>query len=461
MWIIPQHHKKIERFYDIISLLNEWQENGIQDFRNTIISKFESKWDYKWRQNTDKVSAANHNIDEPFFYWFIYKFNKKVFISKYGKILYDCWNNKEDRAVVLLFSLFNIQYYHPAKKSVTARLFPFRLVFSVLCDERIWWKLSWPEFYFLYQIETLDESIYENLIKKLLKFRRNNMELKEYFRWREDAFVKTQCSVQYFIWILKSVWIFIFDDSFKNESISSSKRRDATSININNISLSSKFLNVINLLNSKYSIFEIPRSNAHLPSELISEIYNYVDEDIYKFISIWKKQNTQLAQDIYNFSIDSEKCYEFEEKINEAWKLFYNIKSEVVWGSWEPDFVAAFFPEFPDNSQKYIFTWDAKSTKNQLQMINAGRIRSHMQKYKSNFSIIVTPKYSPASKNDIRWENMVILSSLALSEVTRQIILNNDKPSFQSFYNIIINNFWQDISEKFYKNIDEIYGYNV
>ncbi len=87
-------------------------------------------------------------------------------------------------------------------------------------------------------------------------------------------------------------------------------------------------------------------------------------------------------------------------------------------------------PEFPTNGNQKIFTGDAKSTKNQLTGINAGRLKQHMRKYHSSFTILVTPKYSPASKKDILGENIVILSSLALSEVTKQILTRSDRPDF-------------------------------
>ncbi len=57
--------------------------------------------------------------------------------------------------MVFLYSLFNIQFYHPAKKSVEAKLYPFRILFQVLMDSRIGGKISHPEMYFLYQLDEL------------------------------------------------------------------------------------------------------------------------------------------------------------------------------------------------------------------------------------------------------------------------------------------------------------------
>ena len=318
--------------------------------------------------------------------------------------------------------------------------------------------------YFLYQLDCLsDNQDYEELVRKILHFRDSNLEIKEYFKWFESDFVKCQCSASYCLWILRNFWIFVNSKELikdDNQYIVSPNRRDATPVNMSYISLNLDFLSVIAELIDKYSIYEIPRSNP-IPSDLISEIFNFFDDDLYYHLSIEKEKNTLLADEIYEYSINPDKCYEFEIKINQAMRLFYNVKSEVVWWPSEPDFVASYMPEFPTNSNQRIFTGDAKSTKNQLTWINAGRLKQHMKKYHSAFTILVTPKYSPASKKDIIDENIVILSSLALSQVTRQILSRWDRPDFWPFYELIQNNLWQDISQKFYNKIDEIYGTEI
>ncbi len=463
MWILPQHHQQIERFDILISMLESSDSNALWDIRSGFISRLESNWRYTWRQNTDVTSAWNHNIDEAFFYGLIYKFNKKIFISEYGKIIHKVWNEPLKRWIVFLYALFNIQFYHPAKKSVEAKLYPFRILFQVLMDSRIGGKISHPEMYFLYKLDELCWiEDYEELIWKILHFRGSNLEIKDYFRWNESDFIKCQCSASYCLWILKNFWFFT-DATWvtrSNQSILSPNRRDATSVNINYIFLDSFFCPLIQELLEKYSIYEIPRNNP-IPSDLISEIFNFIDDGLYTHLWMEKAQNTLLADEIYECSINPDKCYEFEIKINQAMRLFYNVKSEVVWWPSEPDFVASYMPEFPTNGNQKIFTGDAKSTKNQLTGINAGRLKQHMRKYHSSFTILVTPKYSPASKKDILGENIVILSSLALSEVTRQIQIRSDRPDFWPFYELIENNLWQDISEKFYAKIDEIYWINV
>ncbi len=462
MWIIPQHHTQIERFYNIINLLKNVKSSSLKEVRKNIISELKKTGQYNGRQTKDIQSAGNHNIDEPFFYGLIYKINKEVFISGYGELIYSVWNDSYKKTTVFLFSLINIQYFHPAKPKVDASLFPFRLFFKILRDKRINNKISIPEMYFLYKIDFLNtENDFENLILKILNYRNSSVEIKNYFKGFEKEFVKSSASSKYFFKILENFNVLLEPDNLKkNQSICSPLRRDATSINVKFFKLNETFVEIIDILLKKYSIFEKPRK-SELPSELISEIFNYVDKDIYEYLEIKEEKDYSLADNIYDYSIDPNKCYDFELKINQAMRLFYNIESEVVGGASEPDFVARYEPNFPSKDNYKIFTGDAKATKNQLMGINPGRLKQHMNKYKSNFTILVTPKYAPAAKNDIKGENIVILSSLALSEITRNIIKYDDKPSFEPFYNIIISNLGDDVSSKFYEKVSEIYGINI
>jgi type II restriction enzyme len=462
MWIIPQHHTQIDRFYEIISLLKKVDFNDLKNIRNNIITELKDKGRYKGRQTKDLISAGNHNIDEPFFYGLIYKINKEVFVSNYGELIYDVWNDNFKKSIVFIYSLFNIQYYHPAKPRVESEIYPFRLFFKVLRDSRIDNKISVPEMFFLYQIDKISsDEDFEFIIKNILDYRKSGLELKDYFVKENDSFVKSAVSAKYFLKILENFDILIQPDSIEeNQFVLSSVRRDPTSINRKHLFLNNSFIKTIDSLLNRHSIFEQIR-NSELPSELASEIFNYVDDEIYKDLNIEKNKDYTLADNIYNYSINPNKCYDFEIKINEAMNLFYDIKSEVVGGSSEPDFVAKYKPFFPDSIESKIFTGDAKSTKNQLQGINPGRLRQHMSKYNSNFTLLITPKYSPAAKKDIHGEKIVILSSLALSEVARNIIKNDDKPSFSPFYDIIINNLGEDVSDKFYNKMSEIYGISL
>gem|GEM_PF-6179090 len=186
--------------------------------------------------------------------------------------------------------------------------------------------------FFLYNINNIsDENTFENLIKEILLFRDSNLDIKDYFKNKESDFVKSYVSAMYFFRILEKFDILEINSSISlaNQSIVSPARRDSTSININLFELKTDNIDLIDSMLTKYSIFEESRK-SELPSELISEIYNFIDKDIYEILDIEYEIDYSLANDIYNYSINPDKWNDFEIKVNEAINMFYNIKSEVV-----------------------------------------------------------------------------------------------------------------------------------
>ena len=465
MWIIPQHHKQIDRFNDIINLIKTANNNKLSNIREAIIYDLKRSGKYKGGKK-EVVSSANHNIDEPFFYGLIYKFQKKVFISKYGELINIFWDKIEKRNLIFLFSLFNIQYYNPAKQECNAKLYPFRLLFKVMLDKRIEKKIVPDELYFFYKHEEIKDDTVENIIKDIVLFRKlTSNEKINYLKKDNVNFVKSYVSASYCFVILQKFGVFkepiVIEKSF---FVRSDKRKEDTLINPRNFYLSENMIGVMQDMLKKYpENSEIKKSE--LPSDLISEIYNFIAPEIWDYI---KEENTRekiedkfkLPTLIYEYSIDPNKCYEFEGIIADSLNQFYNIKADVASGSGDTDVVAKYRPNFPDNDDYKIFTADAKSTKNSLSLINSGRLDHHREKHNGEFTIVVTPKYVPAVAHDIFNRDIVIISSLALSELSKNIIKTN-KNDFKPIYNVIKNNLGKDISNNIYELIEDNYGVSV
>lgn len=65
----------------------------------------------------------------------------------------------------------------------------------------------------------------------------------------------------------------------------------------------------------------------------------------------------------------------------------------------------------------------------------------------------------PAAVKDIKNEKIVIITSSSLSEFIYQGIISNSRLlSFKQVYEIIINNYGTDISEKIYNLAFKMYG---
>jgi hypothetical protein len=90
---------------------------------------------------------------------------------------------------------------------------------------------------------------------------------------------------------------------------------------------------------------------------------------------------------------------------------------------------------------------EAKSTKNKLSSLNAGRLALHREKIGGQYTIVVTPRYVPAVKNDIRNTPTVIILANTFSEFLYNCIDNNVREiDFSDFDEIICSNWGKDVS---------------
>ena len=94
---------------------------------------------------------------------------------------------------------------------------------------------------------------------------------------------------------------------------------------------------------------------------------------------------------------------------------------------------------------------EAKSTKNKLSGINAGRLEDHRNKIKAIYTIVVTPRYVPAVLSDIRNCPIVIIRANTFAEFLYNCLINRSsipEIDYRYFDEIIIKNFGKDISSE-------------
>jgi hypothetical protein len=110
------------------------------------------------------------------------------------------------------------------------------------------------------------------------------------------------------------------------------------------------------------------------------------------------------------------------------------------------------------HSEKEKFTVEAKSTKNKLSSVNAGRLAGHREKIGGAYTIVVTPRYVPAVLQDIRTSPIVIIRANTFSEYLYNCIDNDIREiDYEDFDSIIVNNLGRDIS----KNISDLTIFEV
>ena len=127
--------------------------------------------------------------------------------------------------------------------------------------------------------------------------------------------------------------------------------------------------------------------------------------------------------------------------------MFVNVEAKKIGGAGNTDLECLYI------TKKKKFAVDAKSTKNKLSGLNAGRLAEHRTKIGGEYTIVVTPRYVPAVLHDIKSAPIVIVRASTFSEYLYNHIDNEIREiDYEDFDNIILNNLGKDIS----KNISSL-----
>lgn len=109
--------------------------------------------------------------------------NKKFLVSPLWNLLLDnLWDSKKT-SYIFLTMLWWLQYNHPFNKTnEDIKLYPFRLIFKLLLDNRINKTLYSDEVSYLVMLLTdINKNKYEELIDNILNFRKLSTEEKKLY----------------------------------------------------------------------------------------------------------------------------------------------------------------------------------------------------------------------------------------------------------------------------------------
>mgnify|MGYP007123662840 CR=1 FL=1 len=121
--------------------------------------------------------------------------------------------------------------------------------------------------------------------------------------------------------------------------------------------------------------------------------------------------------------------------------MFYNVEAKKIAGAGNTDIECLFI------TKKKKFAVEAKSTKNKLLNINSGRLDRHREKIGGEYTIVITPRYVPSVKYDIKTSNIVIITASTFSEYLYNHIINDIRDiDYEEFDRIIIQHLGKDIS---------------
>lgn len=469
VWLFPQNSCSMDQFF--ITLNTFGKLNGISRKENVqqLLMEQHSKQGlynpYIEKDHYD-LSSANHKIDEPRFYGAIYETaNRKIHVSTYGELLLKYENELEKRNKVFIGMLFSIQFDNPYKKMENFNIYPLRLIFKLLTEEKLNYMITNVETsYILYYVKHVNnEEEYENIVNEILEFRNLDSDSKIY-KIMNDAtqFIKNYVSCNYLFNILSEMEITVQDKEKENFKIKSEVRRDPTVITRRWLTLKKDYFSFVKFYLTEVSIFENIKEPLGLRSDWIREIYNSVPEILLKEINEQDDMYTeylQIPKLLVETSINPDKWSLFEEYITKSFNLFVDVDAETIGGPGQPDSLCHYLTD------NIIFCADGKSTHKKLSGINDGRLNQHRKLYNAQYTIIVTPGYVPSAVEDIKGTRTCIITSYCFADLITKYIFklykNREECSYDIFNKLVLNNLGTDLSEKIYKIIDDKLGISM
>ena len=470
VWLFPQNSCNMKQFFITLNTFQKY--NGVKrnaDIQQTLMKQQSEQGLYNPYIEKDHYdySSANHKIDEPRFYGAIYETsNKKIHVSSYGELLLKYEKDIIKRNKVFIGMLYNIQFDNPYKKMQNFNIYPVRLIFKLLCEEKLNYKLTNIEMceiiYYVKHIENEEE--YKNLINRIVEYRKKYENNNTDERINDIAqFVKNYVSCNYLFNMLEQMNIIAQEKLNKERfQVQSPLREKPTPITPRIIKLNNIYIEFVNKYNEEVSVFENIKTPQGLRSDWIREIYNSVPTILLIEIGEQDSMYTeylQIPKLLVESSIDPSKWDKFEDYITESFNLFVDVNAEKIGGAGQPDSLCKFLEDGT------LFCADGKSTHKKLSSINDGRLKQHRKIYNAKYTIVVTPGYVPSAAEDIRGTNTCIITSYCFAELITKYIFKFYKEhkecSYKIFNELILNNLGTDVSEKIYKIIDDTLGISM
>ena len=171
---------------------------------------------------------------------------------------------------------------------------------------------------------------------------------------------------------------------------------------------------------------------------MIKEIYSFIPEILFDEIGIRKSQGLDKvvklmrAIEYHSENPESNSPYKFEELLTDAFNYFIDVEAAWRGGAGRTDVECVYLVD----SSKFCI--DGKSTSKKLAQLNAGRLRLHRRKIGANYTIVVTPRFTPSVLTDIENEDIVVIRSSTFTEYLYQLVTDkNQNTSYTPIHSII------------------------
>jgi len=401
-WIFQKNISSKELMENFLSAL-EILKNEINT--NNIKNILKDKFNYKGRSQEGSKNTMGVRLSQMCFYMIGYKKNG-IFLPSVTTQLF--LKNKEKMNELFLINLFSMQFPSPYSKTPeNFQLYIGRFIIKLLLDKRIEEKLYIDEvIWFLPFIEKINETLYEELILEILKYRKLSYDEKlQLFHEIEE-----------------------YDEVFSN---------CLHEINYYFVPIFEKFGVLQKIEDQNHNNGKI------FKFKMLDYIQNIDNDKLYS-----DKVVNLIKQMVYHSKYGTNDGKSFEENLKPIFELFReNEYVEIQSGAGNTDLLCNMID---NESIRYKVNVDAKKSKNRLQVINAMRIEKHIEDTGARYCIIIAPKFSKgAQTTDIKKHKIVTLEAETLANYCLKECLASEDglADYTEIDNIIKVNQGSDISK--------------
>lgn len=423
---------------------------------------------YKTRNPKEKpLDSINHRINTLEYYMFGYEDDsdsKRFMFSPLGNLFLKYINEEDKLIKIFTTMLYAIQFQHPASGTdKDFQLYPFRLIFKLLTDKRLGGRLYNYEYaQILAFVESVDETSYETIVNQILSLRSKNIDdIEAIYKSDEHTYVNAVYEWEYYTCkLLSTVGIFKVNKGspicklYHPQKTGSQSPPTGRTARDGYVVLNESIISYVEKLLSTYSYTQKPLrldDPERMKMDIVKEIYNFYPSILMKEIGESDDLSSLLELpkliEEYSNNPDNDTAYLFEEVLSEGFDMFYNVETKRIGGAGHTDIECLYI------TKRKKFAVESKSTANKLIGINAGRLREHREEIGGEYTIVITPRYVPAAKRDIKNNPIVIILASTFAEYLYNHIFHDVRDiDYADFDNIIVDHLGEDVS-KFISNM--------
>ena len=408
------------------------------------------------------LDSINHRINTLEYFMFGYEDDtdgKRFMFSPLGNLFLKHIRNEEKLIKIFTTMLFAIQFQHPASGTDKEfQLYPFRLIFKLLTDDSLGGKLYNYEYaQIIAFVSSVNENDYQSLVKELLELRKKtNEDIAKIYKTDEHTYVNAVYEWEYYTCkLLSTIGILSVN---KGETIcklyhptKTGSQSNPTGRTARNgyVSLNADIKPFVEKLLAEYSFTQKPLKlddPERMKLDVIKEIYSFYPPELMSEIGESDELSSLLELpkliEEYSNNPDNDTAYLFEEVLDEGFSMFYNVETKRIGGAGHTDIECLYL------TKKKKFAVESKSTANKLSGINVGRLREHREEIGGEYTIVITPRYVPAARRDIKGSDIVIVLASTFAEYLYNHIFHEIREiDYADFDDIIIEHLGEDVSK--------------